>query len=318
MDGLGGVYEALLAGATCVVAPRFTPARFWRLAAEHGATRTYLPGKLVETLLDQPRSRDDSAHAVRTALTRKVAAESYEPFAERFGVQLIDGFSSIETGRVTAVPGDPSRPGSLGRALAEFEVAIVDGNDAPLDPGEAGELVVRPRQPFSIATGYVSMPEATTAAWRNLWFHTGAHAVADADGWLTLVAGAAEAIRRRGTTITTIDVEQALMEHPDVLAAAVFATQSDVAEDEVMATLVLAPGRSDLDPDELIEFCRPRIPDVAMPRYIEFVAALPLTDDGTVAKDDLRERGVGDATWDRERADYSRAQTATRGHARLR
>jgi crotonobetaine/carnitine-CoA ligase len=258
---------------------------------------------MAGTLLSQAPSKDDAAHAVVIALSPSTPAALYEPFKERFGVQLYDCHDSVETSQVTGLAGDPPRPGSLGRAVADFEVAAVDENDVAVPDGEPGELVVRPRHPFSMAGGYFEMPEETVAAWRNLWFHTGERVVRDADGWYSSIDQAGEALRWRGENVSSFDVEQALEEHPAVAAAAVFPVAAELAENDVMAAVVLEPG-SDADPLELVRFCEPRIAYFAIPRYIEFVDALPLTEGGTVRRSDLRQRGVSAATWDRERSGY--------------
>jgi crotonobetaine/carnitine-CoA ligase len=262
---------------------------------------------MINMLLAQPASKDDRAHEIKIALAPATPAPLYEPFAERFGVELLDGYGSTETNHVTGVPGDPARPGSLGRALDEFQIAVVDEHDAPVADGEPGELVVRPRYPFSMATGYYGMPEATLAAWRNLWFHTGDRVIRDADGWYRFVDRAKDSIRRRGENVSSFEVEQALQEHPAVAAVAVFPVPSSLADDEVMAAIVLEPG-IEAEPLDLVRFCEPRIAYFAIPRYIDFVAVLPLTDNGKVRKAELRERGVTSATWDRERSGYRLAR----------
>jgi carnitine-CoA ligase len=147
------------------------------------------------------------------------------------------------------------------------------------------------------------MPEETARAWRGGWFHTGDRVVRDADGWFRFVDRAKDAIRRRGENISSFEVEQALLEHPAVSAAAVFPVPSELAEDEVMAAIVPAAGAA-IDPLELVRFCEPRIAYFAIPRYIDVVAELPLTENGKVRKAELRERGVSGTTWDRERSGY--------------
>ena len=302
-NAINSLCQALVAGASWVIAPRFTATRYWRLAAEHGATRSYLLGAMAGMLLAQPPSRDDRAHAIALALAPGTPAAHHEPFLERFGTQLLDGYGSTETNHITGVAGDPVRPGTLGRAVEEFELAVFDEHDGEVADGEPGELVVRPRHPFSIATGYHEMPDATVAAWRNLWFHTGDRVIREADGWFRFVDRAKDAIRRRGENISSVEVEQALSEHPAVAAVAVFPVPAELAEDEVMAAVVLERGR-EVEPLELVQFCEHRIAYFAIPRYIDFVDALPLTDTGKVRKTVLRERGVTHLTWDRERTGY--------------
>jgi crotonobetaine/carnitine-CoA ligase len=79
--------------------------------------------------------------------------------------------------------------------------------------------------------------------------------------------------------------------------------RSELAEDEVMAAIVLKAGCR-LDPLELMQFCEPRMPYFAIPRFLDFVAELPRTENGKVQKFKLRERGPGESTWDREAAGY--------------
>jgi crotonobetaine/carnitine-CoA ligase len=86
-----------------------------------------------------------------------------------------------------------------------------------------------------------------------------------------------------------------------VSAAAAFPIPSELGEDDVMTAVVLEPGQA-LTPEALIEHCQPLLPYFAVPRYVEFVSELPLTENGKVRKQVLRERGLTAATWDREKA----------------
>jgi crotonobetaine/carnitine-CoA ligase len=94
-----------------------------------------------------------------------------------------------------------------------------------------------------------------------------------------------------------------LLSHPEIATAAVFPVPSEMTEDEVMASVVRAPG-SGLTAIDLVEFCQPRLPYFAIPRYVEFVTQLPATENGKIQKFKLRERGVTEAAWDRESAGY--------------
>ena len=121
--------------------------------------------------------------------------------------------------------------------------------------------------------------------------------VRQADGYVRFVDRLKDAIRRRGENISSFEVEQVLLSHPAVANAAVFPVRSSLAEDEVMAALVLHPGRV-LMPADLIAYCVPRLLYFAVPRYLEFMSELPTTENGKVQKYKLRERGVTQQTWD--------------------
>ena len=197
----------------------------------------------------------------------------------------------------------------MGRLKPGFTARIVDAQDNAVADGEAGELVLRADEPFAFATGYFGMPEKTVEAWRNLWFHTGDRVVREADGCYRFIDRMKDAIRRRGENISSFEVEQVLVSHPAVENAAVFPVPSEFAEDEVMAAVVLRAGTR-LAHATLLDFCQPRMPYFAVPRFLEFVDALPVTENGKVTKYKLRERGITSATWDREQAGYKVVRAA--------
>jgi crotonobetaine/carnitine-CoA ligase len=301
-NALNAFVQALVSGATYVLGPRFSASRFWTEVAASGATVTYLLGAMVDILFSRPPSEADRGHAVRVALAPATPARLLAPFKERFGVQLIEGYGSTETNCAIAAPTlDDHRAGYMGTVRTGFEARVVDEHDQQVPDGAPGELVLRHGEPFCFATGYFGMPDKTVEAWRNLWFHTGDRVVREPDGWVRFIDRAKDAIRRRGENISSFEVEQVLLEHPAVAVAAVFPVPSELAEDEVMAALVLEPHAT-LNPAELIRHCEPRLAYFAIPRFVDLVAELPLTENGKVRKHILREQGVSAQTWDREAA----------------
>ena len=308
-NALNSFFQALLNGATLVVEPRFSASGFVRGLAEQQATVTFVLGAMVPILLAQEPSSADRAHRVRVALSPAVPAHFHRQFTERFGIGLIDGYGSTETNCIMGSSLTEQRPGTMGRLLAGFTARVVDAYDNEVPDGEAGELMLRADEPFAFATGYFGMPEKTVEAWRNLWFHTGDRVVRESDGYYRFMDRMKDAIRRRGENISSYEVEQVIVSHPAVENAAVFPVRSELAEDEVMAAVVLRTG-AQLGPAALLDFCQPRMPYFAVPRFLEFVEALPVTENGKVTKYKLRERGVTAATWDREKAGYKVARTA--------
>ena len=302
-NALNTLFQALLAGATYVVGERFSASGFWRELHDADATVTYLLGAMVHILLERPASPDETAHRTRVALAPGTPAEDVARFEERFGVRLVDGYGSTETNLVLCNTIGGHAPGALGRVVEGFEAKVVDEEDVEVPPDTPGELVVRHHEPFSVATGYFGLPELTTGAWRNLWFHTGDRVVRTADGVFHFLDRPKDSIRRRGENISSWEVEQALLTHPDVALAAVVPVPAEVGEDEVMA-FVVPRGGARLDPEELLRHCEPRLAYFALPRYVELRQELPLTESGKVRKQVLREQGVGAATWDREEAGY--------------
>ena len=310
-NALNSFFQALLYGATLVVEPRFSASGFTAGLAREGATITFVLGAMVPILLAQEPRSTDRAHSVRLALAPAVPAHFHRQFMDRFGFGLIDGYGSTETNCIMGAPLAEQRPGLMGRLLSGFSARVVDAHDNEVPDGEAGELMLRADEPFAFATGYFGMAEKTVEAWRNLWFHTGDRVVRESDGFYRFVDRMKDAIRRRGENISSYEVEQVIVSHPAVENAAVFPVRSELAEDEVMAAVVLRADAR-LSHAALLDFCQPLMPYFAVPRFVEFVEALPVTENGKVTKYRLRERGVTAATWDRDKAGYRVTRTAPR------
>ena len=300
-NALNCFFQALLYGATQVVETRFSVSGFWPALGRSGATVTYLLGAMVPMLLSQSPAAAEREHRVRVALAPGVPANFHDDFTRRTGVVLLDGFGSTESNLIIASRHDDRKPGAMGRLVPGFQVRVVDDHDNEVSHGEAGELIVRADEPFAIANGYFGMPEKTIEAWRNLWLHTGDRVIRDSDGYYRFVDRMKDAIRRRGENISSYEVEQVLVSHPAVALAAVFPVSSDLAEDEVMAAIVLNDGAK-VREEELVRFCENKMPYFAVPRFIELTETLPRTENGKVQKFKLRERGRSAATWDREAA----------------
>jgi len=289
--------QALLTGASVRYEKRFSASGFFPALAQHRATITYVLGAMVPILLSRPEATEEHAHTTRIALAPGVPAQFHGEFTRRTGIRLIDGWGSTETNFVLGTTAAHPQPGLMGPVFEGFQARVVDDQDHELPDGTAGELIVRADEPLAFATGYFGAPEKTAEAWRNLWFHTGDRVVRQADGYFRFVDRLKDAIRRRGENISSFEVEQVLLSHPAVANAAAFPVPSPLAEDEVMAAVVLHPGR-ELAPADLIAYCAPRLPYFALPRYLEFMSELPMTENGKVQKYKLRERGITARTWD--------------------
>jgi len=298
-NALGTFYQAVLSGSTIVAEPRFSASRFWQSLVQHRATATYVLGAMVPMLLAREPTPEECGHRVRCGLGPGVPANLHIAFEQRSGIRLIDGYGSTETNFVIGSTTAEQRPGSMGKICPGYHARVIDRNGEDAPPGHPGELILRSDNPLSFATRYFAMPQETSAAFRDGWFHTGDRVVREADGSFRFLDRLKDAIRRRGENISSYEVEQVLLSNPAVAAAAVFAVPSELAEQEVMAAVVRRPG-SALTEDALHEFCKPRLARFALPRFIEFVDALPMTENGKVQKFRLRHRGVGPKTWDHD------------------
>lgn len=302
-NALNAFHQALLNGCSYVLEPKFSASGYWKTARHHGATVGYLLGAMAAMLLAQPETPDDRNHSIRVSLGGGVPGHLHEPFRRRFNVPLLDGYASTETNFVVATPVPADHPGSMGYLIDGAEAQIVDADDTPLPEGEAGELVLRSREPFAFATGYFNMPEKTVEAWRNLWFHTGDRVVRDANGLYRFIDRMKDAIRRRGENVSSWEVENVLHAHPSVSACAVYPVPSELGEDDVAVAVLLKPDAS-LQPLDIVQYCEGKMAYFAVPRYVRFVREMPMTENGKIRKVSLRDAGITADMWDRDKAGY--------------
>ena len=286
---------ALVVDGRAALVSRFSASTFWDQVRTAGATEVGVVGAVSSILLRQEPGPADRNHQVRMMHgAAGIPMDRRADFEERFGLRLVTGFAMTETGHFsTTSPDDPMRYRASGRPVPQYEVAVVDADDNEAPPGTVGELVVKPQVPGVMMTGYHRQPEATTAAFRNGWFHTGDLATIEADGYIRWVDRAADAIRRRGEMISSTEVERAVCGFDTVAECAAVGVPSELGEEEVKLVVVPEPGRA-LDPAALQRHCQATLPDFCQPRYLEILEELPKGATHKVNKHQLRGiAGVG-------------------------
>lgn len=302
--GLAHIFGAvLLSHGSIAVRPRFSGEAFWPDIDRLGATITLMLGAVANFIYRRPARPDDRDHPLRKVMMVPLLKEVDE-FRQRFGCEVMTWFNMTEVSTPLHSAGFTLvNNKSCGRPRAGIQARIVDERDEPVPPGQAGELVLRPDDPWEFNLGYWKNPAATVQAWRNLWFHTGDRCMHDAEGNFYFVDRLKDAIRRRGENISSYEVEEEVNSHASVLESAAVAVASEFGEDDVKVVVVLRSGR-DLTPEALLRYLEPRMPSFMLPRYITLVREeLPKTPTGKVQKEPLRTSGaVG--SWDREAQGY--------------
>lgn len=203
------------------------------------------------------------------------------------------GWGMTETNAIgTGISGQDylDRPASSGRCALVLQLKVVDELGQALPPGQRGELLVRGTSLFQ---GYWNRPEVNAQVFVDGdWFRTGDGAYLDDEGFLFIVDRIKDLIIRGGENIGCGQVEAALLMHPDVHEAAVYAVPDERLGEEVGATVYGTPG---LDLDALMTFLAAHLARFELPRYIfKATAPLPRTPSGKILKRQIREAALAD------------------------
>ncbi len=284
MNALAYSFMAMIAVGGCLTAlDRFHPRSWWDSVRASGATCLHYLGVMPSMLMGAESSEADRNHSIRFGFGAGVDPKLHAEFEDRFGFPLVEAWAMTETGAGAVICANdvPRRVGEscLGKPGPELEMRIV-GETGTDTGGAPGELLVRhagedPRHGFFAE--YFKNPEATAEAWEGGWFHTGDIVRQEADGSVFFVDRKKNVIRRSGENIAAVEVESALMRHPQIASVAVTSVPDAVRGDEVFA-LIVPKGSGDAAlAEEITRWCLTQLAYYKAPGFIAFAEALPLT-----------------------------------------
>ncbi len=251
---------------------------------------------MVKRLLDHPTDEDTSNLKAIIYGGGPMYIDDCLAALERFGPKLTQLYGQGESPMtITALNAqthaDKDHPrwlhrlASVGVAQSAVEVRVADADDEQLPPGELGEILVRGE---SVMSGYWRNPEATAATLRNGWLHTGDIGVMDEDGFLTLKDRAKDLIISGGSNIYPREVEEVLINHPDISEASVIGRPDREWGEIVIAYLVTTDGSS-VDTSALDALCVDNLARFKRPKHYYFIDEMPKNNYGKVLKTRLRE-----------------------------
>ncbi|GAB3669113.1 long-chain fatty acid--CoA ligase [Actinocorallia lasiicapitis] len=287
--GLSGIVNvAIRYGCTLSVVPRFEPVAVLDAMAEHGVSifagvPTMFHALLAADAGDRDLSRLRVASSGGAAMPGALLAE----FEERFGVLILEGYGLSESGSSGMLnrPGD-RRTLSIGKPVWGCDARLVDAAGAVLEPrsGRIGELQLTGH---IVMKGYYRNAAATAAALNDGWLSTGDLAYEDTDGFYFIVDRIKDLIIRGGYNVYPREVEEVLYTHPAIAEAAVFGRPDERLGEEVVAAVTVRPG-AELDPAEVVAFCRDRLAAYKYPREVRVLDRLPRNGTGKILKRELR------------------------------
>src|SRR5215211_1467090 len=286
-------------GATHVCLPKVEPAEVWRLIEAEGVTHLNGAPTVLVMLISDPAAHPlERPVLVTTAVAPPPAAVLERTAALGFEIHHVYGLTETY-GPITICEWNPAWDGLGPETRARLNarqglnmvtadpVRVVDRkmNDVPADAKTMGEVVMRGN---NVMKAYYRDERATAEAVRGGWFHSGDLGVMHPDGYIELRDRAKDIIISGGENISTIEVEGALVRHPDVLEAAVVAIPDEKWGERPKGFVTLRPGAT-LSEAELIAFSRETLPGFKAPSEIDFCALLK-TSTGKIKKFELRER----------------------------
>lgn len=219
----------------------------------------------------------------------KAAVETFGPiFAQIYGQGeapiTVTGLNREMHARFAAT--DDPRLGSAGIARTDVEVRVVDAEGAPVEPGEAGEIIVRGDV---VMRGYWNNPEATAEALREGWLYTGDVGTFDDQGYLYLLDRTKDMVVSGGNNVYPREVEEILITHPAVASVVVFGIPDEYWGEAVHAVVVTESGH-EVTAEELIRFCGENLAGYKKPKAVEFVPELPVSAYGKILRREVRDR----------------------------
>lgn len=289
------ITPSLHCGCRAVVAERFSASSFWEQMRRYGVTTFNGLGAVMPILMKQPERPEDGDNRVHTVLSAGCPTDIWRGFEERFGLRIMEGYGAVDGGGAVITNFGTAPVGSMGKPFGtKCRVVDEDGNDAP--PGTPGELITYVGERKG-SVEYFKNAEATNDKLRDGWLYTADLVYLDEKGYVYFVGRSTESMRCRGENVSAYEVEHAVLQHPDVLECAAYAVPSELAEDEIMVTLVPVEGKT-IDPAGLPEFLSDRLAKFAIPRYYRVVESLPKTETHRVIKKEIEKQGVTADTFD--------------------
>jgi benzoate-CoA ligase family protein len=287
--GLGNALTFPLAvGASAVLDPDPpTPPRISAILRRHRPSLFFATPGICAAMVDAALP-PDAVSSVRATVTAGEAlpAEVQRRFTERYGTEMLDGIGSTEALHIFCSnhPGD-TRPGTSGRPVDGYELKLLDDEGHAVTEADVpSALWVRGA---SVAAGYWQRPEATAATFVDGWLRTGDVYARSVDGYYRFVGRNSDMIKAGGMWVSPAEVEDVLLEHPDVLEAAVVGGRDSHGLETTVAFVVPRTGRT-IDPTALEAHCRGRMATFKRPREIHVLAELPKTATGKIQRFALR------------------------------
>jgi long-chain acyl-CoA synthetase len=227
-------------------------------------------------------------HNMKVAISggASLPVESLKKFVAKFRIPLLEGYGLSEASPICSLNhrSRPTKAGSIGQAIDNVEIKIVDDAGKEVKRDESGEIIVKGD---NVMIGYYDNPEATKEAVKDKWLYTGDIAKMDVEGYIFILDRKKDMLMVNGMNVYPREVEEVLYQHPAVADAAVVGEES-AAHGEIPVAVVKLKDDAKADENELRKFCREHIANFKVPHRIEFWPELPRNASGKVLKREIK------------------------------
>ncbi|MEK5325714.1 AMP-binding protein [Aeribacillus sp. FSL M8-0254] len=281
---------ALTVGASVAITERFSASQYFKQAKRLHATVGSLFAAPIRMILAQRFDEADKENPLRLIIfAQSVTPEQLQEFEQKYNVPLLQLYGMTETVApplMNPLYGQKDNTG-IGKPILSAEVKLVDeaGKEVPVN--KPGQIIVKGIPGRTIMKGYFKNEKATNETIQDGWLYTGDNAIMTENGYFYFVDRKKDMIKRAGENVAAMEVENVIMEHPDVYEAAVIGVPDEMRDEAIKAFVILKEGRQTTE-QELIEHCRNRLSKFKIPNTIEFVKDFPRTSVGKIQKHLLR------------------------------
>jgi fatty-acyl-CoA synthase len=299
------IWSVTYQGGIHVMQRQFVPKNVLEIMAAQKVTAAMMVPTMINFLLDVPGLEAYDLSALKWVMVggAPMSPANAARMMDKLGCQYISGYGLTETTplltvgnlKSTILEADTDTKMNhitrTGLEVPGVDLRVVDGSgkDVPRDSITVGEIIVRGD---NVMKGYWNLPQATAEAIQDGYFHTGDLATIDSEGYVLIVDRAKDIIISGGENISSVEIENVIYKHPDVLECAVIATQ-DEKWGEVPAAMVVPKKEARLNEADLIKFCQERLAKFKVPKRINFLSELPKTGSGKILKTELRKQYKG-------------------------
>ena len=293
----GKIYGQWLCGCAVMVYDfdKFSPGKLLRIMEKYKVTTFCAPPTVYRYFVKKDTSKYDlsSLEHITTA-GEALNSEVFEKIKDQLGMPVMEGFGQTESVLMLGnLKGSTPKPGSMGKPTPLYDVHIINDKGEELGPNETGEIVVVPpkdRKQYGIFMSYYGDEKLYEKVWRGGVYHTGDTAYKDEDGYFWYVGRVDDLIKSRGFRVGPFEIENVIMQYPNVLECAVIGVPDKDRGQAIKAIVKMADGTAcdkKLE-NEIKTFCNKRMASYKWIQYLEIVDEFPKTISGKIKRTDLR------------------------------